>query len=433
MPCLHAAVEESNPNIALIQRMIDNGANVNEIYENQTPLRRAVGKGHVHVVQLLLERGADISLDDQFPDFPNLLCWFGWVKERDFLPNDEDKIYDMYKLLLERGVNCNQRKSVYSFTPFDYVVKQYNLKTVKLLLDHGADIRATGGEGYTAIHNAACNPHLDVIKFMCDQGFDFDCVTDENVSPLHFAARYRNFKVCEFLLRRGADVNRISTRHGRGLTPLLGALDNCDASPTDRLYRKLEKTVEVLLKFGASLIDRSEGISILELAPSHRRDEIITSFLIRNIAKMQYTTFTSEDTQQILGNNETHKIYYQMCLEELASMKETKFFDNVSVFCILMQSEKIISGYAKNEELVKAWEGCNKIEFPIYFDYSNDRFHPYVVRQRLRNPAAKVLAIMLNFNDSSHIVNQTILNYLSDEDLKPLRTGIFIAKILSTF
>lgn len=78
----------------------------------------------------------------------------------------------------------------------------------------------------------------------------------------------------------------------------------------------------------------------------------------------------------------------------------------------------MISGYARNETLVKALNNEDYHSmFPNFFYSLKVKFDAEVHEQRLRRPAAKILASVFKFADACHPVLQEILTFLSDKDL----------------
>lgn len=60
-------------------------------------------------------------------------------------------------------------------------------------------------------------------------------------------------------------------------------------------------------------------------------------------------------------------------------MKQTKFYNNESVLNVLEGSDKVLAGYARNEELVKALEKNDfDNKFPIFFHWLQRRFDDIV-------------------------------------------------------
>lgn len=52
-----------------------------------------------------------------------------------------------------------------------------------------------------------------------------------------------------------------------------------------------------------------------------------------------------EDRRRIIEKYVSHREYYQACLQEFGGMKESKFYNNVSVFSILVDSQNKLSSY----------------------------------------------------------------------------------------
>lgn len=66
-------------------------------------------------------------------------------------------------------------------------------------------------------------------------------------------------------------------------------------------------------------------------------------------------------------------------------MKETKFYNNVSVFSVLIGTKKETSGYARNKDLVEAFQAKEyENKFPILFSSLNRKLHAAAEEQMLR-------------------------------------------------
>lgn len=108
-----------------------------------------------------------------------------------------------------------------------------------------------------------------------------------------------------------------------------------------------------------------------------------------------------EKDRQIIENGDGSKIFYQQCLQELELMKNTKFYNNASVFVVLM-------GISNNfDEML-----------PIYFSWLKKRFYAAVEEQNLRKSAAISLSNIFSFNDPYHSVIQKILSDMGNNDSK---------------
>ncbi|KAJ8960744.1 hypothetical protein NQ318_020037 [Aromia moschata] len=71
---------------------------------------------------------------------------------------------------------------------------------------YGSDVDARDSAGYTALHYAARNGHLDTCRFLVDRGADVDAVTRAGkATALSRAALAGKHEVVEYLLSKKAD------------------------------------------------------------------------------------------------------------------------------------------------------------------------------------------------------------------------------------
>lgn len=124
---------------------------------------------------------------------------------------------------------------------------------------------------------------------------------------------------------------------------------------------------------------------------------------------------------QTIEENDCYRECREKCVQELERMKVTKFYNNVSIYRVLMGPKKGISCYARNEELLRALEANNyENEFPICFVWLKKGFDAEVEKQKLRYTAAEILSNLFKFNDPLHPAIQNVMDYLQDEDVELL-------------
>lgn len=408
---LYQAILEGELNIA--KKLIEQGADVDELHNGESPLHCAVSTKNELAVQLLLEHNANVNVNSARNNDTPLHYVSLWI---------ESEMCDIPKILLERGADCNTRNNS-GVTPFLLAASSCSLDTIKLFMEHGADMTVVADEGINVLFYAIRNHHSDVVEFFIDQGFDIEERMSSHLStPLEFAIRDSlSVDACEVILKRGAQVN---TRHPlTDCTPLAFALSTA--------FRSL-KIVQMLLEHRADVIHKVQGSSIFKIAihiretdflhENRSKNETIINLLIQQMAKMEclHVAIYDEDRQLIRNNTGYHE-YYNKCMQELGQMEVTKFYNDLSVFSMLVKSNKVIGSYARNEELVTAFEkNCSKKKFPIYFGSIKKRVRAAVLRQKLLTPAAEALGDVFKFNDPWHEVNRTILSYMHDEHLKYL-------------
>lgn len=146
--------------------------------KGQHPLHVAVAHGHIAVAEALLKAGADPNVHDDDTDSPLYLA-------------------------------------------------RRNLAMTRVLLQHGADVKAVDMTGYTMLHRAGEDGHADVVEALVEAGANIEAESGlvtydelgdfEALTPLHAAALQYNLDVMSALLRQGADANVIDSN---GQTPL---------------------------------------------------------------------------------------------------------------------------------------------------------------------------------------------------------------------
>jgi ankyrin repeat protein len=166
--------------VGLMKILLDHGANPNQALKSPTlqrahtpgepslntgatPLARAAHTGDVAAVELLIERGADVSQT---------------------LKNGTTPL--MFAAGLGRGVSAFAK---------DYGTEADLLATAKVLLAHGADINTVSAAGQTAMHFAAQaadenfpQPSDDMVKLLASHGAKLDVVDKQGRSPVEMAA-----------------------------------------------------------------------------------------------------------------------------------------------------------------------------------------------------------------------------------------------------
>ena len=132
---MHVAARAGHADI--LSLLIEHGADADgQDRLRQTPLDRASRNGKLEAGQCLLDHGANI--DAQNTD--------GWT------PLFCAVIYghvEFARMLLNRGASINTHNNSYGRTPLHWAVERRNFLTVRLLLEHGADVNACDRLGRT--------------------------------------------------------------------------------------------------------------------------------------------------------------------------------------------------------------------------------------------------------------------------------------------
>ena len=121
------------------------------------------------------------------------------------------------------------------------------VEIAKYLIEQGAEINHQDSDGFTALHYAAKNGHIDVVKMLLNKGASINVYPDETKfykgeTPLRSACSYpnandKNLEVVKYLVEKGASLekNNLSFQ-----SPL-----------TDSINSKAPLTVQFLLEMGA--------------------------------------------------------------------------------------------------------------------------------------------------------------------------------------
>lgn len=124
---------------------------------------------------------------------------------------------------LEAGADPNQpdtENPKLRMTPLSAAARNLDAHSVRVLLEAGADHRAGGTCGRTALHWAVMGQTTpDAARLLVEAGADIEARDDDGCTPLHRAAQYSKGTECRVvagLLELGADP---SAKNNEGKTP----------------------------------------------------------------------------------------------------------------------------------------------------------------------------------------------------------------------
>ena len=310
----------------IVQLFIARGAPIND------ELNIASLAGHVETVKLLLDHGAQVNLQDKNGVSPLISASYtgsvGSVKYL-FSPDQIDinnyNNYDLstfirssveghaetIKLLLDHGAQVNMQGNDENLFPLAAACFSGSTETVRLLLDHGAEAKT---QDNSALFLASILGHAQIAKLLLDHRADVNgkdintgmsllnlaCLTAGNllkhlfyeIGRLPMASVEEHAKTIEVLLRGGAQVN---VQDDSGYFPLLlASATGCT------------KTVKLLLDHGAEVnMQNSDGYTPLSLAIDASRyfpgsnEYMEISKLLLHHAKMSVQAVTSTTTDTI--------------------------------------------------------------------------------------------------------------------------------------
>jgi uncharacterized protein len=293
---LHYAAREGCTDC--IRTLVSLGADINSIDADRiTPLISALINGHFDVAGALIQLGADLTLADKVGRTALYAAVDGHTVPASNRPapretDDELGSFDIVKLLVDKGAPVNaalREQTPYrtkldrggdgvlgaGTTPLLRAAKAGDVPVVKLLLENGANARATTRNGVTAIAMAANvaareedmtgraktqKMAIETIRLLLAAGGDVNAVDNQGRTPAHGAALWGLTDVIKFLGQSGAQMNAPDKR---GFTPLDVALGRAGGFGFDgRAGVVREETAKALRELGGT-----EGTPV---APSQR-------------------------------------------------------------------------------------------------------------------------------------------------------------------
>lgn len=293
---LHTAAHKGD--LHLVQLLLLKGANIEAVDKSkQTPINLAAKQGHAEIVSALVEVGANVDhADEDGWTALRSAAWGGHLSVVNVLLSagasvnyaDVDQRTalraaawggheEIVIKLLKSGADVNKADNE-GRTTLIAAAYMGHTEIVEHLLSYNADINHADCDGRTALSVAAlCIPaskgHEGVVSLLLEHKAKVDHEDKDGVTPLLVAAYEGHYEVCELLLEWEADVDH-SDKNGR--TPLLAAASMGH-----------ERIVTQLLFWGSAVdtID-SDGRTVLSIASAQGNINIVQTLLDRGLDEM---------------------------------------------------------------------------------------------------------------------------------------------------
>ncbi|SPR09603.1 ankyrin repeat domain-containing protein [Orientia tsutsugamushi] len=438
----------------------------------KTPLHTSVEHKQKEITKLLLERNANVTLQDNNGNTPlHFAARNHDFKMTEILLSHGNAIVDMQnnkgqtslhlastrphtyqgasallskeslsiaQTLLTHGANVNLEDED-SNTALHYATNHFHHKEItEILLNHGANVNAQNNVGDTALHRAAKSGLLPTVLCLLKSGANVHLKCENGNSVLHCAAQGSgpNESIVKAVLHHGADVN---------------ARNNNDSTPLHHAAEKIHDplpAIRILLKHGAD-IDAHDNRNCTPLNNAISSSLIINmqtgipEFLTSHITKLEYSSDKKTSSagsltnQQLIQQSSTLSEYKLACEKELKELSNIKVGGGqksmLSAFLANTTDDNESSRYVDDPKVQEIYERCEE-KFHIYSCELKKHIDEGRTRKQLLYGAVESMDDICEEQPREHStesnvswnvippeVKFNILKHLSNEDLSKIQ------------
>ncbi|XP_048258104.1 fibronectin type 3 and ankyrin repeat domains protein 1-like [Haliotis rufescens] len=180
-------------NLEEMKRLLTLNVDVNCRDSNsRTPVMWAAGFGHGEVVELLVRKGADVSLvDEGGSSILHFACYAGDM--------------EMVKFVLSLNVLDIESRGALSRTPVMYAARWGHRDVLELLVSIGADVSLVDDDGDNILHLVGWGGDMETAKFVLSLNVvDIDARNNDGRTAADVARSGRRRQIADLLESRGA-------------------------------------------------------------------------------------------------------------------------------------------------------------------------------------------------------------------------------------
>lgn len=237
---------------AMVKLLLERGADVNAQGEGlkRTALHAAIYQGHINIVRILLDGGADVEIFDE--------------EERTTLQGASScGNHEIASMLIDADADVNHRGGK-GGSALHIASRGGKIGIIKLLFERGANANIPDANGSTALYTAACGGEDGAIRLLIENGAKVNThhPYDHNSFQLVPRGRAGADQMMCLLLDAGADVNGQGQKYGSALQIA------CRWHNLDNIQLLLEQGADV------NVVDEDGGTALAEAAREGRVDVV---------------------------------------------------------------------------------------------------------------------------------------------------------------
>ena len=160
-------------------------------HDLDTGLMRASSIGHIEIINLLINAGADVNAQNE--ESATALI------EASYIHNNLEVI----RLLINAGANVNAQ-DYDGNTPVIIASQRGNLELLGLLINSGANVNAQDYDGNTPVIIASKMGNIELLELLINAGADPNIKNKENKTALTYASNNRHTEIVNLLRQAGA-------------------------------------------------------------------------------------------------------------------------------------------------------------------------------------------------------------------------------------
>ena len=281
---LHMAADRGH--LEVVKVLLNKGADVNAFDSSgRTPLYKASQKGHEQVVSFLLKEKASVDVICNGWHPLHVAAYGGHLevvkvllsKGADVNAFDSSGQTPLYKaaqnghekvvfFLLKKKASVDD--TLNGWRPLHVAADRGHLEIVRAFLDKGAEVNAADKNRQMPLHVAADRGHLEIVRAFLDKDADVNATDNNGQAPLHVVADRGHLEVVKVLVNKGAEVN---------------AMDKNNQTPLHLASNKGHlEVVKVLVEKGANVNFRGKNDRALLHILASRGDIEIVKILVEN-------------------------------------------------------------------------------------------------------------------------------------------------------